>query len=694
MPPPIPDPTSIPLITTIQKFSRRAIGFLYDNIKNLDYKQVKTIKALYENRKKGPIICEQQITYKLARSEIAQLGWGRLYGTCGSFETLERQCRGTICKEYYHDIDIKNCHPVLLSQFATRYFNQDMPELDKLCANREEYMKIAGGTRDQAKEEIIRIIYGGKPENKFFDTLYQEILLFTKKIAHFQEYAQLFDLCKKTKNIYHSFISYVLQTEERKCMLAMKAYLESKKWSVDVLAYDGVMVKKREDVSIGLRELEAYIKDVTGYTLELTEKEMESFPEYDTIKDSGESIEGIPIEIYKDMKREFETNNFYFSPTNEYIEYTRGEEPQRMSLEHATAYYNGKWVHKVSERFGDYITFFPIWRKDLTKKTIKMLDMKPSNDPEVFSCPPIFKYQKTITHEPSEDISQPIKHFHTLLNIVTKDNPEIKNYLIKWLAHLIQQPFENPGVALIVTGKKGAGKDTLFDFIIQKVIGNNYGCSYGSTNQFFDKHDTGRMNKFLVKLEEANRQICYKNADELKARITAFTTTFNPKNQKPITCANYTRYVFTTNGACPVELTDNERRFLLIPASTEYQGNADFWTMIREELFTDKAGRVIAEYLLDIDISDFNVRKYPKTIYQEDITDSKKTVEEMFVEQWDGKEMFPQDFYTAYTIFATEKQLPYIFSLYKLAKSENLQKLKRDGVIKVKKTSSNTIYYK
>jgi len=232
------------------------------------------------------------------------------------------------------------------------------------------------------------------------------------------------------------------------------------------------------------------------------------------------------------------------------------------------------------------------------------------------------------------------------------------------------------------------------DFMIEYVVGTQYGFSYGSSTQFFDKHDTNRMNKFLVKLEEANREICYKNADELKARITSNTTSFNPKNQKVIVCPNYTRYVFTVNGACPVDMSDSERRFLLIPASAEKKGDSDFWIKMRDTLFTPEAGRAVAQYLKSIDLSDFNIRKYPQTTYQTEIINSKKTAEEMFVENWDGAELNSGELYQAYKEFCIEKEIPFSRNVISFTRSNNLQILKRDGAIKVRILHGVTVYTK
>jgi len=689
--PALPVPITPKEIILTQKFSRSAVGFLWDRRADLDPGQVAILNALYNNRKKGSITCEQSITYRLSKSKIGQLGYGRMYGSKGSLETLERECRGTVCKKFYKDVDVKNCHPVLLLQYAKHYFNQDLPEVEKLCENREAYMKEAGGSRDDAKQEIIRIIYGGKPKIAFFEPLYKEVSAFTKKLSKNPHYEELFNECKKqNKNIYGSFLSYILQTEERTCMFAIKKCLEAFGWKVGVLSYDGVMVEERADADLiaDLRGAEKFIEETTGYVVELTDKEMESFKEFDDSK-SSETMNGIPKETYDDMKRMFEMTNFYYAPTNEYFEITQGEEPLRMSLEHATTYYGRKWFHKISDKFGDYIEFFPVWRKDLTARTIKRLDMKPSDDPEVYVCPPIFKYEKE-----GEVSTEGLVAFHLLLNLITKKDEVVSGYVEKWLAHLVQKPFENPGVALIITGSKGIGKDTLMDFMIEYVVGTQYGFSYGSSTQFFDKHDTNRMNKFLVKLEEANREICYKNADELKARITSNTTSFNPKNQKVIVCPNYTRYVFTVNGACPVDMSDSERRFLLIPASAEKKGDSDFWIKMRDTLFTPEAGRAVAQYLKSIDLSDFNIRKYPQTTYQTEIINSKKTAEEMFVENWDGAELNSGELYQAYKEFCIEKEIPFSRNVISFTRSNNLQILKRDGAIKVRILHGVTVYTK
>ncbi|XSC48595.1 hypothetical protein ACF1BQ_031240 [Bradyrhizobium sp. RDT10] len=38
-------------------------------------------------------------------------------------------------------------------------------------------------------------------------------------------------------------------------------------------------------------------------------------------------------------------------------------------------------------------------------------------------------------------------------------------WVIRWFAHMVQRPWEKPGTALVLKGRKGAGKDTIGDYV-------------------------------------------------------------------------------------------------------------------------------------------------------------------------------------------------------------------------------------
>jgi hypothetical protein len=670
-------------LTTTQLFSRRGIGYLWDHRNELDPGQVSLINSMYNNRKKGTLECQQTITYKLSGKKAGKLGWGRYYGTKGSLEQLEKECRGTLCADFYHDIDIVNCHFVILAQFARSKYQKDLPEVERYVTDRDSFFREIGGSRDDAKAEIIRILYGGLCKNEFLMPLSAETRAFSKFLSNQDEYKELFNACKSEDNIFGSFLSFILQTEERKCMMAMKTSLEILGWKVDVLAYDGVMIRKNDklDLTAAMKACEEGILAATNYSVSIVHKEMSSFamPEL-----TEEIVKGVSREQYAEMKAKFEATNFYYAPSHEMVN-VQGRTLMRMGIDHAREYYSRVWRFEHSQKFADFTSFFDLWRLDKTARSILKIDMRESDDPSVFVMSPKFAWK-----EEGPLAIEAVQKFKEIMSLI--GNPAQQDYIIKWLAQLVQFPFERVGSSLVVTGEKRTGKDTPFDFFNEFVIGDDYSRNYTCGGaQFFDKHDMGRMNMFLCKVEESNRRVFLANADKFKTLITAKDEMFNDKGKRAITTANYNRFVLTTNGACPVEMSDGEQRFLIATCSSVRKHDIPYWTEVRKVLFNPAAGRAVGRWLADMDLSGFEFRKMPEDEFQATLVDAELTTEERFISQWDGAELSATDFFHAYRSFCSENELPYCQNVKSLG--INLLKLIRDRKL-IKKKKEDGSYYR
>lgn len=669
-----------------QQFSRKGLAYLWNHRESIDATQLSIINSLYNNRKKGSMDGEQSITYKLSIKKAGKLGYGRYYGNKGSLETLEKEARGTLCKDFYHDLDIVNCHPVLLVQFAKYKYNKDLPELEYYCENRDIILKKISDNRDEAKTEIIRILYGGKNKHDITSKLSEEIKTFSKFLSKQKEYEELLKVCKEEDNIYGTFLSFVLQTEERKCMLSMKKYLESINISVDVLCYDGVMIRKNDKYIIDDEFLQnisnAILKDTT-YKVTITEKTFSYFEIPNT--DTEEIVKGVSKEEYTKMKEEFELNHFYYIPTNQYAEIRDGI-MNLYDLQHATEIFNSEYIFKMSDKFADNITFFDLWRKDITRKKIRYVSYSEKGD-DIFTLPLTFQYTKQSSNlNPNH-----IELFEKLLSITCNNNTLLKEYVRNYYAHILQKPFDLPGVGLVYTGGKGIGKDTKVNFIMKYILGEKYSQNYSSNKIFFGVHDTDKQNKFLIKLEEASRKDCLENADELKSIITATTLTYNPKGSKMYSFPNYGRFIFTTNKSNPVDMSDGERRFVILPVSSEMKGNTEFWNTIYKELYNFEAGRSVAEYLLSIDISNFNPRILPVNEYQDAVVKSEKTDIDFFMDAWNGEELSSNDLYNSYKEFCITTNLQY--SPNSISLGRRLLSFIRSGVLLRRDGRANTAFY-
>jgi hypothetical protein len=285
--------------TYTQVFGRLAMSKIWAMRNNLDASQAKMVDALYKLvKKRGPAWCESNITYRLCTSRVGELGFGRYYGKTGSLERLEKDIRGTLCSEFYDDVDIVNCHPTLIPQLARTWYGLEMPTFDDYVARRSAWFKMMEErlqfSDEMTKGLVLRIMYGGSLPDKVklpddcetrmpiqFRHLQNEMHQLTRAFKADPAFRPLYDhlLKQKERNTDGALASCIIQTEERKCLEAAVGWLDERGYRVDVLAYDGCQIRKSDDKPVTdalLADLAAVVKDRTGYDLAFKVKPFET----------------------------------------------------------------------------------------------------------------------------------------------------------------------------------------------------------------------------------------------------------------------------------------------------------------------------------------------------------------------------------------------------------------------------------
>ena len=111
-----------------------------------------------------------------------------------------------------------------------------------------------------------------------------------------------------------------------------------------------------------------------------------------------------------------------------------------------------------------------------------------------------------------------IIHDH-ILNVVAAGDNHKANYILDWCAHMVQKPWDKPGVALVLRGRKGTGK-TLLTEILACVIGRGNTLITASGKKLFLQFNWHLADKLLIGAEEAffagNREL----NDQLKHLLT------------------------------------------------------------------------------------------------------------------------------------------------------------------------------
>lgn len=183
---------------------------------------------------------------------------------------------------------------------------------------------------------------------------------------------------------------------------------------------------------------------------------------------------------------------------------------------------------------------------------------------------------------------QPIKGDWSLLrdhiyeNICESDDA-LFDWFMSWMAQLIQQPDRKPGSTLVVTGEKGTGKSTTFDYL-SKLLGD-HAISVSQRRQIVGNFNSHIATALLMVCEEAFWAADPQAEGVLKDLITNPTTLIEKKGYDPIKSENYTRIVMISNSdwVVPATLKD-ERRFGVFRCSDARRGDIDFFEALRHQM--------------------------------------------------------------------------------------------------------------
>lgn len=676
-----------------QLFDRYKMGLLWKKRHLFDPGQVAFLKSLWDSKVKGTLKCKTPTIYRLTKDGAGKMGYGRYYGSGGSLEKLERGVRATLCSKFYNDVDIYNCHPDLTWQLSKILFNKDMIMLKYYCENRkallQQWMEDYNIGEKEAKDIIIICINGGSFERKtkegrgkhgeilppvypesilknhIIQTIRQEVREFIDQLIESKIHNNLYEWCKKNKDNYRgSFISLIYQSEEAKCLKSIVYTLILHKFIVDVLSYDGCMVridKNNPITSEILKKCEEAVEKHTGYKIQLKVKPMDNevIPLEELEEENEEDDDG-----YKELKVEWERNHSYFKPSGTIIEQYNDGSFKHYKMDHASEAFN-MWTLKTTNKDGKPDSFLSKWRSDPDRRIIDKMVMKlpeECNDNELSMFSGF--YYKRIEIEVDEETRQRyIALFQELIKNMIGNDDEIYDALLKNFARLIQKPFQRPDICIIMSSKEhGVGKETILK-IVKKIIGKHV-AHYISDESFWDKHDTKKEGAILIHLEEAGASN-KKMADALKARITSDIMSIRPCGINPYDIENVALYVFSTNKPLPIKLEESDRRFFIILCKgRNFNSNKEkleYWSKVYKIIETDEFIKVIGDYLESIDIAGFNPRDFPVTEYKKSLMAESKSSEVLFLEQWehdddgDDKDVF----YNKYKAFCIKYSLPY-----------------------------------
>lgn len=183
-------------------------------------------------------------------------------------------------------------------------------------------------------------------------------------------------------------------------------------------------------------------------------------------------------------------------------------------------------------------------------------------------------------------------------------------YLVNWMARVVQTPRTSSAVAPVLLGSRGTGKSVFTEYFARLFGRHAFVAS--------DVEDmTGKFNAhlaycvFLV-AEEAFELKNKRHESVLKQLITGGTNAIEKKGVDKVQLPNYVHLIMTSNNERVIPAGDHERRFLALRVSDARRQDESYFRPILED--RDDAGPSnLLHFLLSRDLSKFSVFDVPQT---------------------------------------------------------------------------------
>jgi hypothetical protein len=321
-------------------------------------------------------------------------------------------------------------------------------------------------------------------------------------------------------------------------------------------------------------------------------------------EDNPKAYEHLHCDSYEFMKTEFEKTHFKLMNPPLYVRLYNGIQFLKSS----------DLLHLYNNLLCDKKLFIKEWIADPKIRTYENLVYKPKQEVSEESY-------NIFTDFDCQSKEGSINTIQSILKLISNNENEVFEYIEKWVAHLIQKPYEKAGTSIIIQGEQGVGKDTYFDFI-GKMLGEYFFNTGNAENDVFSRFNGHLKKTLLIKFEEASFMTNKNHADKLKNLITCQSQPFEDKGAGIVKLDSYVRLVMTTNAEVPVSIEQSDRRFVLVKASSEKIGDLEFWNNIHTELAKKETLEAYYNYLLNLDLTDFNPKHRPITDYYKEVKQS------------------------------------------------------------------------
>ena len=211
---------------------------------------------------------------------------------------------------------------------------------------------------------------------------------------------------------------------------------------------------------------------------------------------------------------------------------------------------------------------------------------------------------------PRRGTDWPLMRRH-LYEVICSGNEEWFEFLINWLAYMVQHPGEVGHIAVVLRGGEGVGKGFFANYLM-RILGP-HALHLRNAEHIYGKYNLHLQNCILLLSDEAYWPGDKQMEGVLRALITEERLPVEGKYQNLFETHNCVHVLIFSNNDWVVPMATDARRFFVLDVPDTHRGDTAYWDALGYELEHGGPAAMLGELLLDRNIKYFNPRVAPDT---------------------------------------------------------------------------------
>ena len=213
------------------------------------------------------------------------------------------------------------------------------------------------------------------------------------------------------------------------------------------------------------------------------------------------------------------------------------------------------------------------------------------------------------TTKPKQGNWKVIRSF--LYEVICDEDQALYDYFIQFLAHMLKQPEEKPGISIVMLSNSGCGKGTVFQLL--NAIWSKTTLEVADINHVIGTFNAALEKNYVICMDESLFKGDKASMERLKSAITEPTIRVEQKYQPSRTINSYHRFFAASNSEHFANIPIDDRRFVFIRVSDRKQQDLNYFNIIHKAINDSSVIGAMVYDLFTMDLTKFNVRRRPFT---------------------------------------------------------------------------------